>query len=69
MISIKITGLLDMRVLKKWNRSVELRDAFWEQNSTQGWLTFEGVRSGLAKIGQGLGREEIAQYLKQVHRF
>lgn len=33
MISIKITGLLDMRTLKKWNDAILLRDKFWKEYS------------------------------------
>jgi len=33
MISIKITGILDMRILKRWNEAIELRDKFWKENS------------------------------------
>lgn len=32
MISIKITGLLDMRVLKTWNQAVTAKDDFWKAN-------------------------------------
>ena len=30
MISIKLTGLVDMKLLKKMNDSIELRDKFWK---------------------------------------
>jgi hypothetical protein len=40
MISIKITGLLDMRVLKKWNEAVELRDSIWNKNKTGDFLNY-----------------------------
>ena len=50
MISIKITGLLDMRVLKKWNESVELRDVFWTNHSHNGILTYQNLLSGLKQL-------------------
>jgi hypothetical protein len=40
MISIKMTGLLDMRVLKKWNEAVLLRDELWSNHSQNGTLTY-----------------------------
>ena len=52
MISIKITGLLDMRVLKKWNESVVLRDDFWSQNSHNNSLDYPSIVEGLRKISK-----------------
>ncbi len=39
-----------MRVLKKWNESVELRDKFWNENKENGALTFSGLQKGLRKL-------------------
>lgn len=39
MISIKITGLVDMQLLKKMNDSVLERNKFWAENSTNGVMT------------------------------
>jgi hypothetical protein len=50
MISIKITGLLDMRVLKKWNEAVELRDRIWTQNHTGNNLTYKALLAGLKRV-------------------
>lgn len=50
MISIKMTGLLDMRIIKKWNEAVELRDKFWEENSRNGKISFDSLSQGLKKI-------------------
>ena len=50
MISIKITGLLDVRVLKKLNEAVELRDRIWTQNQTGGNLKYKAFVTGLKKI-------------------
>jgi hypothetical protein len=47
MISIKITGLLDMRVLKKWNEAVERRDRFWRDNNQNGTLDYSSLLKGL----------------------
>lgn len=52
MISIKITGLLDMRVLKKWNESVILRDDFWTQNSRNNTLDYPSLVQGLRKLSK-----------------
>jgi hypothetical protein len=39
MISIKITGLVDMGILKRMNDSVLARNNFWKDNSIDGLLT------------------------------
>lgn len=39
MISIKITGLVDMHLLKRMNDSVLERNKFWTDNSTNGIMT------------------------------
>jgi hypothetical protein len=38
MISIKITGLINMHTLKVLNDSVIMRDKFWQLNSSNGKL-------------------------------
>lgn len=50
MISIKMTGLLDMRVLKKLNEAVESRDNLWKMYSEQGRITYAGLLQGLKTI-------------------
>jgi hypothetical protein len=39
MISIKITGLLNMGLLKKYNSSVLLRDKLWDKYSEGGRIS------------------------------
>jgi|694.fasta_scaffold45347_1 hypothetical protein len=36
MISIKITGLVDMNILKRLNDSIVERNKFWVENSLNG---------------------------------
>lgn len=38
MISIKVSGLVDMRVLKKLNNGAVAIDNFWSKNSANGQL-------------------------------
>ena len=47
MISIKITGLLDMGVLKKWNREQEKVHQWWAQHSNEGYMDYQGLKSAL----------------------
>ncbi len=54
MISIKITGLLDMDLLKKINNSVLLKNKFWVDNSLNGVLNCEQAFNGLQKIYSGV---------------
>jgi hypothetical protein len=39
MISIKITGLVDMSLLKRMNDSVVERNKFWKENSLNGIIS------------------------------
>jgi hypothetical protein len=54
MISIKITGLLDLRVLRKWNEAIELRDRFAKEISQSGNITFTGLLAGLRRINPAI---------------
>lgn len=69
MISIKITGLLDMRVLKKWNEAVELRDRIWTQNQIGGTLTYKALKAGLKKINNQITEEDVQTYVRAIHSF
>lgn len=54
MISIKITGLINMETLKNLNESVLMRDKFWEENSVEGKMNAETLFNSLQKIYLGL---------------
>jgi hypothetical protein len=41
MISIKVSGLVDMKILRKLNNGAVIIDKFWERNSQDGYLTGE----------------------------
>ena len=45
MISIKITGLLDMEVLKKWNREQKRVYRWWDRHSHEGYINYQGLKS------------------------
>lgn len=53
MISIKITGLINMPMLKALNNSVLMRDQFWKDNAVDGKLNAEAIFRGLQKIYAG----------------
>jgi hypothetical protein len=59
MISIKMTGLLDMRILKKWNEAVEVRDGLWAENSRDGEMGYAGLLKGLKKVDQNISEQDI----------
>jgi hypothetical protein len=69
MMSIKLTGLLDVRVLKKMNDVVEFRDAFWKKNSTNGEMKYVGLKKGLVELISDVTDEDIQVYLEKVHGF
>lgn len=54
MISIKITGLVDMHLLKRMNDSVLERNKFWTDNSTNGIMTGQQMFKGIQKKYSGI---------------
>ena len=54
MISIKVTCLVDMNLLKKLNDSVLLRDKFWKENNVDNIMTAQQAFNGLQKIYSGV---------------
>jgi hypothetical protein len=54
MSSIKITGLIDMKLLYKINSAVDRIHSFWSENSENGIMTAQQLFNGLAKIYPGI---------------
>jgi hypothetical protein len=54
MISIKVTGLINMHTLKQINDAVILRDNFWKKNSVNGKLNSQNFFNGLQKLYSGI---------------
>jgi len=52
MISIKITGLLDMAILKKWNEAMFLRDRLWRHFSDDGCMGYEQLKEAIESVGK-----------------
>ena len=70
MISIKMTGLIDMLMLKKWNEAVEARDKLWRKYSRNGILYYDSLAAGLRKYAKKeLTDNEIRSYLKDIHGY
>lgn len=68
MISIKMTGLIDMLMLKKWNEAVNIRDAIWDNHSQGGTLNYEGLAKGLKKHAN-FTEDDIKEYLHKIHNY
>ena len=43
MSSIKVTGLVNIKLLKKMNDAVTARDKFWEDANVNGFITGESL--------------------------
>ncbi len=54
MISIKVTGLVDMKLLKKMNDSILLRDEFWKKNNVDNIMSAQQAFNGLQKLYSGV---------------
>jgi hypothetical protein len=54
-----------MRILKKWNQSVELRDSFWQKNrdSNQN-LTFDRLFEGFRSLNKNITLDDTIQYIR-----
>lgn len=69
MVSIKITGLIDMDILKRVNDSVLERNKFWSDNSSNGYLTGLQAFKGLQKKYTGISDEQFSKYLKNIFNY
>ena len=54
MISIKITGLMDMNVLKAFNDAVDARNRFWNEHSQGGYITGQQMFDGIQQLMSGV---------------
>lgn len=69
MISIKITGLVDMGLLKRMNDSVVERNKFWKENSLNEFITGQQIFQGLQKKYSGISDGQFSKYLKDIHNY
>lgn len=69
MISIKITGLVDMEILRRMNDAVNDRDKFWSQCSENGYMTGDSAFKGIQKKYSGISDEQFSKYLKDIFKF
>jgi hypothetical protein len=54
MSSIKITGLIDMKLLYKINSAVERIHSFWQEHSQEGVMTAQQMFNGLSAMYSGI---------------
>lgn len=69
MISIKITGLINMHTLKLLNDSVLKRDKFWNDNQLNGKINSERIFAGLQKIYAGITETQLQNYIANVFNY
>ena len=64
MISIKITGLLDIGLLKKLNQSIVERNNFWNSHCTQqNTLTYITLLKGLQSLSSAITEQDVKEYI------
>ena len=68
MISIKMTGLIDMLMLKKWNDAVTIRNNIWKDFNENDILSYEGLAKGL-RVYANVSEEDVSTYIKMIHNF
>ena len=59
MTSIKITGLIDMKLLKSLNDSVNARNRFWQENSSNGMMTAQQAFTGYQKLSEEISDDDF----------
>ena len=69
MISIKISGLVDLKVLRKLNNGAVIISKFWQRNSKEGVLTGEGILMGFQEIYGGVTEEDVTKFLNQIFSY
>ena len=69
MSSIKVTGLVNIKLLKKMNDGVLLRDRFWEEANIDGYMNAERLFKGIEKIYSGVSDSDIRDYLRIIHKY
>lgn len=69
MISIKITGLVDMSLLKRMNDAVLERNKFWVENSQNGVMRGQQMFKGIQKKYSGVSDGQFAKYLKDIYGY
>lgn len=69
MISIKITGLINMHTLKLLNDAVAKRDKFWNDNQLNGKLNSERIFAGLQQIYAGITETQLQNYIANVFNY
>lgn len=69
LMSIKISALVNLNLLEKYNRAVLLRDSIWRDYSKDGKLKAQDLFDAVYKIYAGLTTDDIANYLKNIHNF
>lgn len=69
MSSIKVTGLVNIKLLKKMNDAVLVRDRFWEEASIDGYMNAKSLFKGVEKMYSGVSDSDITEYLKVIHKY
>lgn len=59
MISIKVSALINMDLLRKYNNAVVAINKFWNENNVNGKMTYESLFTGIRKIYAGISEDQI----------
>jgi hypothetical protein len=69
LMSIKVSALVNLNLLEKFNRAVVLRDKIWREFSKDGKLTAQGLFDAVYRTYAGVTTDDIGSYLKNIHSF
>lgn len=68
-MSIKVSALINLNLLEKYNRAVLLRDSIWKDFSKDGKINAQGLFDAVYRSYAGVTTDDIANYLKTVHSY
>ena len=69
LISLKVSSLVNLALLEKYNRAALLRDRIWSENSQGGVLKGETLFNCFQQMYAGLAEEDFMEYLEVVHNY
>lgn len=59
MVSVKISALINMDLLRKYNNSVLLINKLWNEHNVNGKMTYESLFTGIRKLYAGVSEDQI----------
>lgn len=69
LISIKVSALVNLNLLEKYNRAVLLRNSIWKDYNKEGKINAQDLFDAIYRVYPGVTTDDIASYLKTIHHY